>query len=366
MQRTTALRNIALSFTVLTLALVGFVGYTAFSRAVVTVKLAPVEKPVTFRVTIADPSFGAALNPDEVAASFLETSSSASDTFTPSGTGGASGKPGGAVTITNETDRAQSLIATTRFLAASGILFRLKEAVQVPAHGSVSAVVEADKDTDSALVAPTKFTIPGLPAALQQVIYASSSATMARGGAGEKVVTDQDIATARATLRQRLLDEAQKTFAAQVGEGKIASSDFVVDPQEEKISVKSGQVARAFTVAIKLHIVTVVFDKDGLLQQVGHQVSAMPVDATTLRYTISGYDPVARRAIVSGDAKVKSSLNRQSSIFAPAHFVGWTPDEVAASLKNYEGVSAVDVMLSPYWQRHLPRWPSRISVEFKD
>ncbi|MEK7620335.1 MAG: hypothetical protein AAB413_03815, partial [Patescibacteria group bacterium] len=50
----------------------------------------------------------------------------------------------GTVTITNNLTFAQSLVATTRFLSESGVLFRLEDSVSIPAGGSVKAEVYAD------------------------------------------------------------------------------------------------------------------------------------------------------------------------------------------------------------------------------
>jgi len=87
----------------------------------------------------------------------------------------------GKVTLTNETDTTQTFVATTRLLSAEGILFRLKNATTIPSKGQAEAEVYADVAGIGGEIAPTKFTVPGLSADLQTVIYAESAEAMTEG-----------------------------------------------------------------------------------------------------------------------------------------------------------------------------------------
>lgn len=360
-----ALRNISLSFVGLTLLLGAFIAYVAFSRAVIVVTLEPVKKDVLFRVTLAEDALNRIRPEGSVRATFLEATDSERGTFAPSGPASPTGKAGGLVTIKNETDRPQPLVATTRLLTAGGVLFRLKSAVRVPARGSVTATAEADQEGSAGEIGPSQFTIPGLSSTLQPVIYAVSNQAMVRGGASGKVVSEQDLETARQTLRQRIIERASQNFSLQVGAGKLGPQDFYTDTVEQGASVKAGATAASFTANVKLLVVGAAFDKAELLRRVAAEIGAkaVPVDEA-VRYTVVSYNPVDRTAVLSGRASVGSDLSRGSSIFAPENFTGSTPDEVETFLGNYEGVKDVDVRLSPYWQRHLPRIPSRIRAEF--
>jgi hypothetical protein len=189
---------------------------------------------------------------------------------------------------------------------------------------------------------------------------------MVRGGAAEKTVTAQDLETARQTLKARLVDDARATFGPQVGADKLSTDDFVTETLEEKASVKVGATARSFTVSLKLRIVGVAFDRGELLGRVAEQVGAdVSASSERLRYRIESFDAVGRTAELVGVATVGSSLDRSSSIFEPTSFVGMTPVEVKSFFQNYEGIERVEVQVSPYWQRRLPRLPSRITVEVK-
>ena len=362
------LKKMAVSFVVLTALLAVVVGYTAFSTARVMVTLGAVDKEYSFNLKLAEDVFGRARPSGALTALFLETTEGAADTFTPTGSGERVGKAGGTVTIHNETGRDQSLVTTTRLLSSDGILFRLKEGVRVPANGKVAAVVEADKDGKEGEIGPTRFTIPGLSISLQSVIYAVSDAEMARGGALSKIVTEQDLETARQTLRQKILDDTRQSFAAQVGDNKLMPSDYITTVIEEKASVKAGEAVSSFTMEAKTKIIGVVFDKTEMLMRIAEETGDQRnvVAADKVRYTLGNFNTTDRTASLGGRATIQSSIDRQSSIFAADNFTGLTIDGVKNFLSKYEGIKNVEVKISPYWQKHLPRIPSRIRVEFRE
>ncbi len=83
----------------------------------------------------------------------------------------------GTVRIVNSYSAGLTLIKSTRLLTADGKLYRLAQAVDVPAHGEVSASVYADQNGSIYAIGPTTFTVPGLSSAMQAVISVNSYTT---------------------------------------------------------------------------------------------------------------------------------------------------------------------------------------------
>ncbi|MFA7286454.1 MAG: hypothetical protein WC052_02225 [Patescibacteria group bacterium] len=364
--RTRALRNIAITFVLLTVVLLGFVVYTALSRARIQVTLTPIQKDVSFQIPLQENVIGAAVPSGSVAATFFESTATMSDTFTVSTPTQLSEYAGGVVNIHNEANRDQPLVATTRFLGPSGELFRLVEAVRVPAGGEVKAVVKADSLGEQFLLGASRFTIPGLADTLQSQIYATSDVAMVLGGADEQVVTEQDIENARQTLLQRIRQQTKDELMSSVAEGDLAEQDYVTVVTQETVSEKPGAKARSFSVSLETRITAVAFKKEFLdaliITQAGGNVTIVP---DSRKYEIESFDAVKRSATLTGQAQVEAGIDRGSSIFSPVNFVGATPKEIQEFLQNFEGVANVAVSVSPYWQRQLPRLPSRIHVEFR-
>lgn len=365
MERTSVLKKIAATFIIMTVALFALVAYVALSRATIRVRLGGVEREATFRLTLAEDAFGRPRPAGALSAAFLETTGSAEGAFVPSGAAERSGKAGGIVSIQNSTDRPQPLVATTRLLTPEGILFRITEAVRVPARGSVTVPAEADEAGPRGEVGSTSFTIPGLSQNLQSQIFATSSTPMVRGGAEAKVITAQDLETARQSLKQQVISRVRPALQVQAGQSSLEDDDFIVQTVTEQSSGKANTPARSFTMSAKLKVVAVLLNKDEMHKRaVATMGNTSGSGLSRIQYVIANYDSVNRTATLSGRGSITTSLDERSSIFLPDNFVGTTPDEVKSFLKNYEGVQDVEVRISPYWQRYLPRFPSRITVEF--
>jgi hypothetical protein len=355
-------RNIAISFVVIAVILAIVVGYTAFSRAVINVTIEPIEKDLAYRVLLSaeDP-----LPSNAIPGQFgeVEASAEASIPLVPD-TSDETDIAGGVVTLHNETNSSQLLIATTRLLTTDGLLFRLQDRVLVPAQGTVDAVVKADEVGEEYQIGPTKFTIPGLNNNLQELIYASSAIAMLPGGAEPSTVTETDLLALREKTLSALLVNARNAL---VEKGlDVPEENLFVTITDETISNEVGEEASALSMKLEAKVAGVAFSEQDLRQTIistsGARSGILP--SSELVYEIQGYDAETKSAAVVGRTSVGSALSTDSSIFSKANFVGATPEEVQRFLLNYEGISAVDVTLSPYWQKRLPRSSRRIDINF--
>lgn len=356
-------RNIAISFVVIATLLAAVVGYTAYSRAVIDISLRPIKQDVAYRVLLSasDP-----LPTNAIPAQFKSIDLTVSATVPLSPTTVNPDEPaGGVVTIHNETNRAQLLIASTRLLTPDGLQFRLQDRIEVPAEGKTQAIVKADEIGEKYSVGATQFTIPGLSTAQQQVIYATSDVAMVAGGANPASVTETDVTASREKVRQQVITEALKQFNT---EGVAADERrLLVSLKNEQLSNEVGESASALTITVEANVVVADFDEEQLKAKVveAANVKSGLLSGSVLQYELQGYDSETQSAAVVGTTSVGSSIDPNSSIFSKANFVGATPEEVQRFLLNYEGITAVDVTLSPYWQDRLPRSSSRIDLNFK-
>jgi hypothetical protein len=127
-------------------------------------------------------------------------------------------KAHGEITIYNEfSSSPQPLVATTRFEAPDGKIFRLVSGVVVPGMekvgsenkaGAIEAQVIADQAGEEYNIEASSFTIPGFKGSgsgKYEKIYAKSSRSMTGGGDGDqdmKALTEGDISSAKAKLIQ--------------------------------------------------------------------------------------------------------------------------------------------------------------------
>lgn len=149
----------------------------------------------------------------------------ASQTITPAQTVEVESVAEGMVTLINESEIDQPLVARTRLLDQNGILFRLRQSTVVPANGALEAAVYADQPGGSGDIGPTDFTIPGLPPSRQQEVYARSDEPMTGGvkHVGTLAPTDVDASG------EFLLAAAKESLASTIASVLIEDEMFISD-----------------------------------------------------------------------------------------------------------------------------------------
>ena len=206
-------KKIALSFIILTLILIGVIFYFTLSYAYINVYPKQTEISTEFNfIVVEDPN---AENIEEgiFNGKIIDQTVEGEKVFTTTGTKQRVGDIVGTVKLINNLSRDQVLVATTRLLTAEGVLFRLKNRVNVPGGGSIEAEVYADDPSKSLATAGTKFTIPGLSASLQEFIYAEATKDFVAGG---------DFVTA---VSQEEQDQALESYSGELAQQIFADID---------------------------------------------------------------------------------------------------------------------------------------------
>jgi len=188
----------------------------------------------------------------------------------------------GAMEIVNESDKAQTLVATTRFLSEGGVLFRLDERVFVPAGGRVTGAITADQPGAQGDVPAGRFTIPGLSPASQRVIYGMTKAPMSGGvtftGAP---FTENDLAALRGMVEAEAKPMLEKAAAAKAGEDALVVADSLKILEVRYASVPTvGQPTGSFTAeaVVRAQITTVRLQDAQILLRHGLPAAAEGVE----------------------------------------------------------------------------------------
>ncbi|MFA7319093.1 MAG: hypothetical protein WC022_00620 [Parcubacteria group bacterium] len=219
-------------------------------------------------------------------------------------------KAHGKVTIYNEfSSSPQPLVATTRFLTADGKLFRLASGVTVPGtavvdgqtkSGEVEAEIVADSSGDSYNIGPSTFNIPGFKSSGTKYdkIYAKSATAFTSGGNGaaeSKVITDNDIASAKnkiLTMLNSQLEEAMKKSGGEdtvILDGAMNESDVTY-----KISNSTGDVADSFQITASANAKAIVISQKDmnsvLADALGKKAGAKKIDISSIKTDFSRSD----------------------------------------------------------------------------
>lgn len=359
---------IALAFLLLTLILFGIVVFMSSKRAdiIITSNIAPIDVTTSLE-------FGSGQQQNhQISHIVTSTTIILEETVTPTGSKEEPGIATGFVTLHNESNADQPLVATTRLLSESGVLFRLKHAVRVPANGTLENVeVYADKEGKQGDIEASKFSIPGLNEAKQKVIYAVSENLMKGGVAFRGIVSEDDIEKASKKLASQaqmqaaeILEKAHPEYAGV----------YHVSTVEIESEVEIGEEATSFPVKATATVVGVLYDDEHLQRWAAGQLAKRAIgDTESIRpsdtaptVTFASYDEGKGVAVVNVFYDGKVTISPQSKQIQKEMFFGKTEEEVRRYVLSLDHVHKVDIEFYPAWMQTVPHIHDHVSVIVKE
>ncbi|MBI2484769.1 hypothetical protein HYW18_01310 [Candidatus Uhrbacteria bacterium] len=278
------------------------------------------------------------------------------------------GKASGIVTVYNDRSIEQTLVATTRFLSESGVLFRLEKTMTVSGKTSKEARIVADQPGAGGDVGPSKFTIPGLSESLQAVIYAESKEPMTGGLRYVRVLTEKDLEKAEADLKAKSVERVREELreAASVFDGEA----FFVEVKERASDTAPGAETDRYTVRLVSNITGVFFDEEslyreaerGLYDDVAKGLRPVGVSAEDLRINVDRADVSLETATLKVELSGTAIPSAAHEALSRGVFAGMTSQEVVQYFEENNLAKTVEVELRPSWRRRVPRAPNKIKI----
>ena len=275
----------------------------------------------------------------------------------------------GQVNIINNYNKSQALIATTRLLSPDNKLFRIKNAVNVPAGGQVAVAIYADKPTADMAISPTTFTIPGLWAGLQDKIYAQSDAAFTYQQKVKKYVNSSDLDQAAQDINNTLMTNAK----AQLDPSLAASGSWLYtsnNPATVTMNAKINDQVDQFTAQAVGEIVAVSFNKDQAAKLAEAKLNLLVPDDKELSdfnpadliYSLDNYDPVSQTATIKATFTGTMILKSDSEVINPEQLVNLTADQIGVYLKSQSEIQSFNLKFFPYFINRAPSLVDRIKI----
>ncbi|MEK7497026.1 MAG: hypothetical protein AAB657_03965 [Patescibacteria group bacterium] len=362
-------RRVVLSFLVAVVAITALVSYYALQRAEIILETAPTNTVVETELNMGDPApLGG------VSAKILQTELTGEKKFPASPSGDKEDRASGQVTLFNNQNTSQTLIATTRLLSADNILFRLKKTTTIPASGKITADVIADQTGEASAIPPSKFTIPGLKPAQQKKVYAESSEPMKQAEKSGNLVRQLDIEAARKNLSDTLTPQAlaklRETLPADL---KSQAVIYKIEVTEDKSSVPAGTAVPEFTESIKIKVTAVFYQADTLREFVlnkltdetplGRQV--LKLEDESLSLTLDTVASDLSNVQVKVKALAQVVLADPDQAINKVELIGRSPAEVKQYFESMPGVKSAETILSPFWVKTVPQIEKYITIKVK-
>lgn len=360
-------RSIALTFLIITIALLAVVLFTMFKKTEITIIAKEDSKSVTFIINAEPEKKGEKSLP----ATVTTTQFYWTEKFYPTGTKDVEGLSKGEVIIYNKTSETQPLVKTTRLITADGVLFRLTDRAVVPANGQVVASVYADESGAKSDIGPSDFTIPGLSPDKQKVIYAKSEKAMAGGSGKLTMVTEGDLKAAETAfadkVKQAYLDSVSSSFPN--FDEKIIS----IGQTSAVASHAIGEATTEFRVSGTSTLAVILYNKKDLTE-ITNKEATKGVDISTEKILSVSHDP--KVTVVSTDYANKTAqlsvtvdavvtLDANAPLLNKESFLGKTKSEIERYIVSLPHVTGMDIKFTPSWVSKAPSVPDKLKIVVK-
>ncbi len=366
-------RKIALSFIILTVLLLGVIGYFTFVKVDIT--LIPNQERISNNLIfdIVDKGTTATKDDKTIEGVVKKVPITIADNFKSTKGEVIGEETVGTVKIINNYTKNQPLVATTRILSPDGKLYRLKETVNVPAGGEVEAQVYADIPGEDKAIQPTTFSIPGLWAGLQDQIYAQSSEPFVYEQKKKMSITQDDIDNAVRELKQGLLAKAKDEINTMYKD--YDQIIYSVDENSIKYQIdgKVGEEKDEFAVNMDANVITVAFNEDQAVTLAKQKfISSLPdnkeiisFSGDNLLYSLNEYDTAKGVASVNATFEGKVSIKEDAQIVEIDKILGLNEKQLEAYLSGLPEIAGYEIKFFPSFIKKVPNLADRVNVVIK-
>lgn len=308
---------------------------------------------------------------EEVEGSVVELSLTEEKTFPATGEEFVGEEIAGQVSVINNSAKAQPLVATTRILSPDNKLYRLKEAVNVPAGGEVTVDIYVEKPSEDLAIRPTTFTIPGLWLGLQDKIYAKSTEAFSYRQKVKKYIKASDIDRATKEMSDLLLQKAKANQKTLAGNEEVIYESL--GPVSFEISAKAGETKDEFTVKAQATILAIKFSKKEVAKLTAAKLALVVPDdkelveysADNIVYSFDNYDTKTGVATIKASFGGTMVLKGDTEIIDRKQLVNLNRAQLEDYLKTFPEIKSYELKFSPSFINHAPRLPERINIEIK-
>jgi hypothetical protein len=279
----------------------------------------------------------------------------------------------GRVTLFNNYDKSQYLVATTRLLTPDNKLFRLKETINIPAGGQADADIYADTPAMDMEINPTKFTIPGLWAGLQDKIFAESKEKIIYRKKTKKIISREDLDNSVKDIKQDLLSKAKDKIAEEFGE--YSRTIYSIDENSVDVlsDAKAGEEKGEFTTKIKANVILIAFDNNAAAQLAENKFvenlssgqELLDFNKDEIIYNLSSFNYLDKTASVNATFEGKISLKSDSDVFDRNRLVGLNEKQINDFLNDLQGIAGYEIKFFPKFIKTAPSLPEKIIIEIK-
>lgn len=287
-------------------------------------------------------------------------------------------KTSGTILISNEySSEAQTLVATTRFEAEDGKIYRIPKAVTVPGNGSVQAEVVADGSGEEYNKESAVFTIPGFKGSDKFAKFSAKTVTALTGGTGDTASTQTTlgvfIVADQETLKSQAMQKAKDDYLASVDEGNVSDTtllkesiglEFVSDEGMPKVGSVPTEYDYTARFRLTVHSVNTASLLNALRQDINMEyenVSFQPQDSSLEIVSVSRIPDTNEVEVKAHlDLDMRSVLDEEA---LKQDLYGVSNSDLPSVLKKHPEVKELSVHFQPSWAlQRVPKKSEKIDI----
>jgi hypothetical protein len=360
-------------FVVATIILVGVILYFSLAEAKIYLKIKNQPAKINFTTQVKeDVENNNYLKTNVLEGRILELVVEKTRKFSVSGKESPADRYGGTMTIYNKKSTDQSLVKKTRFESASGHIFRMQEAVNVPAGGSVDIYVVADEIGEEYRELPGRFILPGFKNEFSRSrVYGELKETMEKKSITSYIVSQEILNNANNEIIAGLKKDALHKLGELLVDGEELDEASMIT---EIISYDSdqdvGDESREFEYTVKLKVVGVVFDRAELLSlaqsfiddQLSSTQELIDYDNDSLKYSINNYVAEEKNATLDVELSAHVIQSSKSETFNKERLKNLSQEEIIEYFTEQPAIESIKVVFSPFWVKKAPQMSNHIEL----
>lgn len=286
-------------------------------------------------------------------------------------------KAEGKIKVINESSAPYTLVATTRFLSdTTGDLYRLKEAVVIPAGSSVDAEIYADSASFEGEAKDTRFTIIGFSSEeTRRLVYGKSIEKIDHTTSAKAIVSEEDIQKAKTSVETKMRQEAMNNLQLSMSKYSnfvMLSDSFKFDVTKVLLNgVKAGDEVSEIKIDASASAAALFVDKNRILDimktNILSQASSsktVKINEDTLSFYVTKTDLTNRIATLSLSVDSRSSYNVDQLLDRKA-IVGMKISDLYDYIEDKGFADSVQVISKPFWNKRLPKIIDNIIINVK-
>lgn len=279
----------------------------------------------------------------------------------------------------------QPLVKNTRFESKEGLIFRIKESIEVPGArkdekgnlvpGSVVADVFAEETGEKYNISPEKFTVPGLKGSDQyDSVYGESTTAFKGGFEGDKfIIEEQELNTAQQALQVELRDKLIAKLKEKKPAGFVVYEGAIIFAYESLPSTEYGDSLASLKQKALLHVP--IFKEDELATYLAEltvpDYDDEPVSLTDpMTLTFSYTNASTSMSDISMNKTLDVTLKGNTKLVwkfdesvLKEELVGKSKSDATAILAKYStSITSAQSEIRPFWSNSFPDSVKDITV----